>query len=190
MNKFSYISAKALSLAAGVMMMASLSLVSCKSEKKTDDIIVDKIVEKPQTGPQRMSNDETNGSVTWISGAEYSYTILRQASDSLDVIENHEKKYYDNTVKLVVRRADGTVFFQKKFSKTNFSNVLPENVSKSGVLLGMKFVEAVGNELHFVVGVGSPDETYEEFYYVQMTLDNFGGTRAEEFKEKAEKATE
>lgn len=170
--------------------MAAFSFVSCKSEKKTDDIIVEKIVEKPQTGPQRMGNDETNGSVTWIGGAEYSYTILRQASDSLGIIENHNKKYYDNTVKLVVKRTDGTVFFQKKFSKTNFSNVLPNNISKTGVLLGMKFVEAVGNELHFVVGVGSPDESYEEFYYVQMTLDNFGGTKAEEFKEKADKATE
>lgn len=170
----------------GVLLLALLSVTSCKSEKKSEDIIVEKIVDKPQTGPKRMGNDEFNGSVTWVGQAEYSYTIIRQPSDSLGIIENHNEKYFDNTVELIVRRTDGTTFFQKTFSKKNFSNVLPDNVAKTGVLLGMKFFEAKGNELHFVVSVGSPDESNEEFYYVQMVLDNFGSTRAEAYKEKEE----
>lgn len=158
----------------------SLSFFSCKSEKKAEeDIIVEKIVAKPQQGAERMETDERNGSVTWIGGAEYSYSIVRAANDSLATVENHGVEYHDNAIRLAVYRADGTMFFQKTFTKSNFAPMLPQQFKEHGVLLGMNLDKAEGNSLRFIVSVGSPDDSNEEFYYVVMRLNNFGVTSAE-----------
>lgn len=155
-----------------------VSLNSCKEEKKTEDIIVDKIVEKPQDSPVRMGTEEKSGSVTWIGGAQYGYEITRSSSDSLGVTENYGVKYHDNSIRLVVKRSDGTTFFQKTFTKANFAPAMPQKYRDSGILLGMNLEKAEGNELKFVVCIGSPDESNEDFVFVMMTLDNFGGTSA------------
>lgn len=176
---------KALSLV--IIALTGFSLVACKSEKKSEDIIVDKIIEKPQEGPQHMGNDERSGSVTWIGGAQYSYTITRRAVDSLGVVKNNGKQYYNNSIHLTVSRANGTVFFQKTFTKANFAPAMPKQFQDTGVLLGMnlelpKDGKVTGNQLRFVVSVGSPDESNEEFVYVLMTLDNYGATSAQPYK--------
>lgn len=161
----------------------SLAFSSCKKEKRTDkDIIVEKIIEKPQDTPQRMETDERNGSVKWIGGAEYTYNIVREASDSLAIVENHGVKYHDNVIRLTVYRTDGSVFFRKTFSKSNFAPALPEQFNENGVLLGMNLDKAAGNNLRFVVSVGSPDDSNEEFYYVTMNLSNFGATSTEKWE--------
>lgn len=163
-----------------LIFMLSLSLVSCKKEKKVDeDIIVEKIVEKPQNTPQRMAKDERNGSVKWVGNANYTYNVTREANDSLAMVENHGVKYYDNVIHLAVYRTDGTLFFKKTFSKANFAPVLPKQFKEHGVLLGMNLEKADGNNLRFIVSVGSPDDSNEEFYYVTMVLNNFGATSAE-----------
>lgn len=178
MKKFCYIIA--------LVAVASACLSSCKEKNKTDDIIVDKVVAKPQNGPESMSSSEQNGSVKWIDGNEYAYTITRAASDSLPEVENHGRKYHDNKIKLVVSRPDGTVFFQKVFSKSNFEPMLPAQFKETGVLLGMKLDKAEGNRLNFVVSFGSPDENNEEFFLVKMTLDNFGHTAADKYQAPVE----
>lgn len=161
----------------------SVSFLSCKERKKTEeDIIVEKVVAKPQSEPGRMERDERNGSVTWIGGAEYSYSIVRATDNSLPVVENHGRKYHDNNIQLSVYRADGTVFFQKTFTKENFSPILPSQFKEHGVLLGMNLDKAEGNNLRFIVSVGSPDDSNEEFYYVVMKLSNFGATSAERYE--------
>ena len=75
-----------------------------------------------------MANDEQSGSVAWIKGAEYSYTITRTSDGELPLVTNHDKEYRDNSIKLVVRRNDGSVFFEKKFTKDNFAPVLPKTL--------------------------------------------------------------
>lgn len=163
-----------------LIVMAVFALGACKKDNKaTEDIIVDKIVEKPQNTPQRMNKDERNGSVKWIANAQYTYNITREACDSLTMVENHGVKYHDNTIHLTVYRSDGTVFFKKSFTKANFMPVLPKQFKEHGVLLGMNLEKADGNNLRFIVSVGSPDDSNEEFYYVVMKLNNFGGTSAE-----------
>ncbi|MBR4275877.1 MAG: DUF4738 domain-containing protein [Prevotella sp.] len=162
-----------------ILFLSLVVTVSCKKKEQTDDIIIEKVVEKPQDGPESMASSEQSGSVTWIKGAEYSYTIKRYADSNLSQVTNHDTKYCDNSVTLTVNRADGSVFFEKTFSKSNFAPVLPKDFIEHGVLLGMNFDKVDGNDLLFVVSVGSPDETNEEFYYVQMRLSNMGATSAE-----------
>ena len=57
--------------------------------------------------------------------------------------------------------------------------MLPQQFKEHGVLLGMNLDKAEGNSLRFIVSVGSPDDSNEEFYYVVMRLNNFGATSAE-----------
>ncbi|MDO4931363.1 MAG: DUF4738 domain-containing protein [Prevotellaceae bacterium] len=165
-------------------LLAATALTSCKSEKKAEeDIIVERIVEKPQSKKaERMEGDERNGSTKWIGGAEYTFNIIRQPNDSLPKVENHGRTYHDNSIRLTVHRSDGTVFFQKTFTKDNFAPVLPSQFKEHGVLLGMNFEKAEGNNLRFIVSVGSPDDSNEEFTYAVMNLNNYGATSAEKWQ--------
>lgn len=165
---------------------ALMAFVSCKQKVQDENIIVDKVVTKKIEANQKMEDSEQNGSFQWIKGADYRYTILRAASDSLPHVVNHDIPYTDNTITLSIKRSNGSVFFTKTFTKENFSPVLPKQFMESGVLLSMNFNKVVDNEAFFVVSVGSPDENNEEFCYAQLVLDNYGKTRAEAYNEAME----
>lgn len=162
-----------------IALLALVCIVSCKKKEQEEDIIVEKVIEKPQEGPESMPEDKQTGSVSWISNSEYSYAITRKADKELPIVKNHDKEYYDNSVNVVITRADGSKFFEKKFSKTNFAPALPKEFKENGVLLGISFEKAEGNYLMFVVSVGSPDETNEEFYYARLKISNLAVTSAE-----------
>lgn len=162
-----------------IALLALVCIVSCKKKEQEEDIIVEKVIEKPQEGPESMPEDKQTGSVSWISSSEYSYAITRKADKELPIVKNHDKEYYDNSVDVVITRADGSKFFEKKFSKTNFAPALPKEFKENGVLLGISFEKAEGNYLMFVVSVGSPDETNEEFYYARLKISNLAVTSAE-----------
>jgi hypothetical protein len=162
-----------------IALLALVCIVSCKKKEQEEDIIVEKVIEKPQEGPESMPEDKQTGSVSWISNSEYSYAITRKADKELPIVKNHDKEYYDNSVDVVITRADGSKFFEKKFSKTNFAPALPKEFKENGVLLGISFEKAEGNYLMFVVSVGSPDETNEEFYYARLKISNLSVTSAE-----------
>ena len=162
-----------------IALLALVCIVSCKKKEQEEDIIVEKVIEKPQEGPESMPEDKQTGSVSWISNSEYSYAITRKADKELPIVKNHDKEYYDNSVDVVITRADGSKFFEKKFSKTNFAPALPKEFKENGVLLGISFEKVEGNYLMFVVSVGSPDETNEEFYYARLKISNLAVTSAE-----------
>ncbi len=162
-----------------IALLALVCIVSCKKKEQEEDIIVEKVIEKPQEGPESMPEDKQTGSVSWVSNSEYSYAITRKADKELPIVKNHDKEYYDNSVDVVITRADGSKFFEKKFSKTNFAPALPKEFKENGVLLGISFEKAEGNYLMFVVSVGSPDETNEEFYYARLKISNLAVTSAE-----------
>lgn len=165
---------------------ALLAFSSCKKKVSQDDIIVDKVVTKTIIATQKMPDQENSGKFKWIKDSEYRYTIERKAVDSLKHVINHDIPYNDNAITLVVKRDDGSVFFEKTFTKENFSPVLPKQFMETGVLLSMSFHKVVDNEAQFIVSVGSPDENNEEFFYALMVLDNFGKTRAEVFNDLEE----
>lgn len=159
-------------------------LASCKEKKAQEEIVVDKVIDKPQTETLRMSDENINGEFTWIGGGKYTYSVLRQANESLSKVDNHDTEYYDNEVHLVVKRADGSAFYDKTFTKKNFNETLPAQFRESGVLLGMNFEEVAGNELKFVVSVGSPDDSYDEYFHVLVKVSNYGTTSYSVYKAK------
>lgn len=164
------------------IIIASFALVcifSCKEKEKAEDIIVEKVVEKPQEGPASMPEDKQTGSVSWVFNSEYSYTITRKADKNLPTVTNHGIEYYDNSIDVYITRADGSKFFEKSFTTKNFAPALPKEFKENGVLLGINFEKVEGNYLMFIVSVGSPDETNEEFYYARLKISNMAVTSAE-----------
>lgn len=157
---------------------------SCKEKKEPEEIVVDKVIDKPRTDTEVMQDETMTGEVTWIGGGNYSYSISRTSDESLPKVTNHDIPYYDNSIQLVVKRADGSVFFDKSFTKQSFGETLPEQFRKDGVLLGMNFEEVSGNVLKFVVSIGSPDDSYDEYYHILVTVNNYGSTSYGVYKAK------
>lgn len=162
-----------------ITIFALVCIFSCKEKEKAEDIIVEKVVEKPQEGPASMPEDKQTGSVSWVFNSEYSYTITRKADKNLPTVTNHGIEYYDNSIDVVITRADGSKFFEKSFTTKNFAPALPKEFKENGVLLGINFEKVEGNYLMFIVSVGSPDETNEEFYYARLKISNMAVTSAE-----------
>lgn len=169
-----------------IVAVACLALLpSCKESKpQTEEIVVDKVVDKPHNEVQSMSDENINGDVEWIGGGSYKYSVSRRMSESLPKVKNHDFTYYDNTVQLTIRRSDGSVFYDRTFSKKDFQSILPTQFKENGVLLGMNFEEASGNVLKFVVSVGSPDDSYDEYFHILMTVNNFGSISTSVYKAK------
>lgn len=166
-----------------LIVLCMLLLVSCGGNKRTDDIIVERDqVEEHHPGVIGMASNTQSDSVDWVSDSKYTYVITRAKDTSLPKVKNHDQDYYDNTIALVIKRGDGSVYFEKKFNKKNFESVVPKSFYESGVLLGMNFYKAEGNYLKFVASIGSPDENNEEFYLILLTIDNLGNTKCEAYQ--------
>ena len=167
-----------------------LLLSGCGGKKQSEEIIVERdAIEEHHPGVLGMQASTQNGKVEWISDAEYSYSIVRNQDKSLPKVINHDQDYYDNSITLVVKRNDGSVFFDRKFTKKDFESVLPKIFRDNGVLLGMNLEEVDGNNLRFVVSVGSPDENNEEFYLIMLTVNNQGQTKTETYQVPEEEDT-
>lgn len=158
----------------GVIALAMLALVSCK-EKKSSTIIVTKrkaqVTQKSQihkTGDYSQSTD-----VEWV-GNKYVVESKLVADSSLPLTTDGASRYYDNRVTIRVLRADGTEFFKQSFTKDNFKSYIDQNYIKDGALLGVVFVKAEGNFLHFAASVGNPDKVSDEYVPLAMKVDNFG----------------
>ena len=128
--------------------LLSMSVVSCKKEKKTDNIIT-KI--KPKTvssrGPQQLSNFEYKKQVEWLGS---SYTIS------------------------IKRRADGTEFFKRTFQKNDFKAFTDNKYGREGAFIGFMFDKVEGEYLKFGASVGSPDPNSDEFIPIDVTINKMG----------------
>ncbi len=152
-----------------------MSVVSCKKEKKTDNIIT-KI--KPKTvssrGPQQLSNFEDKKQVEWL-GSSYTISIKRHADKDLPMVTDSDgKKYYDNKVEVVIMRADGTEFFKRTFQKNDFKAFTDNKYGREGAFIGFMFDKVEGEYLKFGASVGSPDPNSDEFIPIDVTINKMG----------------
>ncbi|MDE5571801.1 MAG: DUF4738 domain-containing protein, partial [Prevotella sp.] len=106
---------KILAFAAVGMMLGMMA--SCGGKKKSDDIIAPRVVKVKPKAPVRMQEYTDERDVKWL-GKTYHVAINRQASDSLPLVKDETgQKFVDNVFTLAVSRADGSVFFSRKFTK-------------------------------------------------------------------------
>ncbi len=156
-------------------MFGTLLLTSCGEKKNTGDIIAPKPEEKHSNGILSMQNYQDTSAKTWM-GKIYNITVTRTVDRSLPVAEDeNDQKYYDNKITLLVKRSDGSVFFEKTFSKSDFSQYISGSYSQKGALLGVVFDKVDGANLIFGASIGSPDKTSDEYIPLVVRLSK-GGT--------------
>ena len=145
-------------------------VVSCGEKKKNSNIIIThKPVAPVVKETQKMNDDEQSHDVSWV-GSNYKVVVQRMADISLPVVQIDDyTKYYDNKITVRVLRKDGTEFFNHAFTKADFDGYLDQDTKDTGVLQGIVFVKAEGDELLFAASVGSPDAVSDE--YVPMVVE-------------------
>lgn len=154
--------------------MCLLTFSSCKKEQKSSDIIVKKQVAKVDKGIQKMAEKNIKRDVEWI-GATYKICIECKADTSLRLaVDESGNKYYDNRVRLSIRRPDGSEFFDRTFTKADFAQYV-EGANKEGALLGIVFDNAETDCLRFAASVGSPDRMSDEYVPLVLMVSRTGG---------------
>lgn len=164
-------------------LMAMTIMVSCEKEKKSN--IRSKIIVPPRVEVEvdtlihKMNPIDHTDEVKWL-GSTYKVNINRYTSDSLSVVtDNNGKRYRNNVIKMKITRADGSVFFEKSFSKSLFSDYVDEAYLSKNVILGLVFNDADANGLHFLGSIGSPDELSEDYIPFDVTISRMGDVRVE-----------
>ncbi|MBR4367700.1 MAG: DUF4738 domain-containing protein [Prevotella sp.] len=158
-----------------------LSISSCKDDKKSDNIITSKPEKEViPTDTLAMTTIAPEArTVTWGEGS-YTISVKRYADESLPIaIDESGRKYFDNKIDLKISRADGSVFMDKTFQKTDFNRFLDKNTKENGALLGLPFVEVDGNNLVFSASVGSPNEMSDEFVPIKVKISRMGDIHIE-----------
>lgn len=153
------------------VVVAALLLGACGNKKKSEDIITQRVVTAAPQGPIRMPENTDQREVKWI-GKTYQVTIHRQPADTLSLVKDDTgQKYVDNIFTLTVSRQDGSVFFTRKFVKTDFARLVGDDFRRTGILEGFVFDKAEGNHLFFAASVCHPQT--DEYIPMVVTLSNF-----------------
>lgn len=155
-----------------------LFMVSCGKKQESKNIIV----QKPQVvqaakKKEKMDPVSYEKPIDWV-GSSYTVSIYRFPDEELPMVEDeYGNKYYDNRVTVKVTRKDGSEFFNRTFTKSDFSSCVDESFRRNGALLGLVFVEAKGDDLRFGGSVGSPDPLSDEYIPIVMWLNRMGTIR-------------
>ena len=82
------------------------------------------------------------------------------------------QKFVDNVFKVTVSRSDGSIFFNRTFTKPFFAQYVNEDFRKTGILEGIVFDKADGDWLVFAASVGHPQT--DEYMPLVMRLSRMG----------------
>lgn len=151
-----------------------LGFGACSEKKQTNDIIVPKIVKKAQKKINAMSDYSQSKSVDWL-GQTYTVVVHRFVDKTVQCEDESGNKYYANKISLRIHRADGSVFFDRTFTKQDFERYLNSDVAEKGALLGIVLENAEGDHLRFAASVGSPDQMSDEFVPLVLNVSRTGG---------------
>lgn len=154
--------------------IVAMLVVSCTEKPKSDNIIVHKRAKVQKKSTQAMSGYEDKRNVDWL-GATYKVCVERKSDTSLPhAFDEMGNSYYDNSITVRVLRSDGSVFFERTFRKSDFTQYISDDYAK-GALLGVVF-DCVENEsLRFAASVGSPDKMSDEYEPLVVKVSRTGG---------------
>jgi len=154
------------------VMALSCVVASCGKKKQSQDIIAPKVVKVEPKEPIRMQEYQDERDVEWI-GKTYHVSVSRQPSDSLPMVQDENgQKFVDNVFTMVVSRSDGSVFFRRKFTKSQVMQYLDDNYRKAGVFEGLVFDRTDGDWLLFGASVGLPQT--DEYIPLVVKLSRMG----------------
>lgn len=146
--------------------LAAATFTGCKEKPATGDIITQKVVKKKPGGPVAMQQYTDKRDINW-AGSRMTCEIKRSPDRSLPMVkDDNGRQHIDNRITLTIRRADGSVFLSKEFTKTTFDGYLSDDYRKRGTLEGLVFDHIDGPDLRFAASVSFP-ETDE---YIPLTI--------------------
>ena len=156
-------------------LLAISSLTACTEKKKSNIIIAPKPVAKVvNKATQKMSDYEQTREADWV-GSHYKVVVKRSSDKELPVLQLDENtKYYDNRISVKVLRSDGSEFFNRTFTKKDFTSYIDKHTQDMGALLGIVYVKAEGDYLYFAASVGSPDVTSDEYVPMVLKISRMG----------------
>ena len=162
---------------AAAALAGAMWLVACSNNKKNDDnIIAPKPTKVVKKATQAIGDYHQSRTIEWL-GANYTISTARTADKTLPLTEDESgNKYYDNKITIKITRADGSVFLEKTFQKSDFKAHLTGTYARTGALLGVVFNKAKGNNLYFAASVGSPDSMSDDFVPIVVRISNMGTT--------------
>lgn len=147
---------------------------SCKEKKQSDVIITTKPVEEKKLPTQKVGDYEMETPVDWV-GSTYQVVVERKADESLPLADDGQgNKYFDNRISVRVVRKDGSEFFNRTFTKEDFSAYVDALYKKNSALLGIVLDKAEGDYLVFAASVGSPDKMSDEYVPLVLKISRFG----------------
>ena len=110
--------------------------------------------------------------IVWLN-KNYQVVIHREADDSLKMVTDETgQQFVDNRISLRVLRSDGSVFFNRVFTKSTFEAQLDDDYRQTGILEGIVFDQIDGNNLVFAGSVSHPQT--DEYIPLVITVSNFG----------------
>lgn len=155
-----------------VVLLIALLAVSCAKKKQTDDIIVPRTETPKPQGPIRMQPYDQTKDIVWLE-KNYHVAIHREADDSLKKVKDETgQEFVDNNITLRVIRSDGSVFFNRTFTKTAFDAQLDDDYRQTGILEGIVFDKVDGHNLVFAGSVSHPQT--DEYIPLVIIVSNFG----------------
>src|SRR5574344_2134029 len=161
-----------------ILSLLALSLLlifsGCGEKKQKYIIVAKKETSKEPAETQRMCTDNHTHEVKW-GGTIYKVEVKRYPDTSMDMVKVDENtKFYDNKITVRILRQDGTEFFNRTFTKRDFSKYISEKNLEHSALLGIVFVEAQGDNLDFASSVGSADVTSDEYVPLNLKISRLG----------------
>jgi len=156
-----------------MMILVSVALLSCGRKKTDNNIIMRKPAAEKTDGTKKMGDYKQSRQIDWV-GSVYTVDVDFYADTSLPIVSDGVQKFFDNRVKVRIIRKDGTDFFNKTFSKSNFLSYLSSSLGKNGALLGVVFDRAEGDYLYFAASIGSPDKSSDEYVPLIVRVSRFG----------------
>ena len=159
-------------LTAGIMASAVLS---CGEQKKSNNIIAQKPVAKAPASPVKMQDSNHKETVEWLGG-QYVISISRRADTSLPMVRDDTGgRYYDNRISVKITRSDGSLFFEKTFTKDDFASNVDEEYLEKSALLGIVIDSADDSGLVLAASIGSPDVLSDDYLPLLITVSRTGG---------------
>lgn len=126
-------------------------------------------------GIQRMHVYDYADTVV-VEGRKYTYSVHREASDSLPVITDDDGLRYADNIYTVTIAADGREFFHRSFTKNAFASSLSSDFRQRGLLDGMMLDRTLPG-IAFAVSVSMPQSDMVE--PLILHVDRQGGIAIE-----------
>lgn len=168
----SFHSLKRLTLAS-LFVLALSVVVSCKEKKREYIFVTHKPMVVKSRKPKAMGDVSQSREISWL-GQRYRLMMSLRSDTALPLASDGEQKYYDNRITLRILRSDGSVFFDRTFTKADFKPYVSSQYYDDGALLGIVFDKVEGNFLCFAASVGSPDKSSDEFVPLVLKVSNTG----------------